>query len=107
MAETATKCPSCGRADCPAWEKRWRGYSATNRDLLCCNHHQLAAANERAEKLAKVLAESRLEHRTDDSIESSCSFLHGLGCDCGAEEHNAKIDAALAAFETAKKGRGI
>jgi hypothetical protein len=47
--------------------------------------------------LVKALDESRISHHIERDPLDSCGTERGEGCDCGAEAHNAEIDAAIAA----------
>ena len=46
--------------------------------------------------LIKLLNELRIDHYSDfNEGRLDCGSYHGLTCDCGADEHNAKIDAMI------------
>lgn len=51
---------------------------------------------KRVERLEGALRNSKREHRREDDKDNECNYWYLLGtCDCGANEHNAKADAAL------------
>jgi hypothetical protein len=76
---------------------------AATRDVVEKAEADLAAANERAEALRAALAE--LGPRPHGRNIGRCYYEERFGpgsCECGADEHNARVQAALAAAGGAK-----